>query len=200
MLYEAYWGAVVAAKAGTTRITVERKNAAIEPNTKILEADFIFKNKYPGSRISLKEAYTDISELSGFAAHFIVVLPTFAKSELSSLPVVVDSHEDIASSSLMLNRDFLLDISKLRAVDKNIEKEGTPTVCLPELIRGNVRVVFATLWAAPGGYSDTDFSISYSTPEEAHAQAQNQLDFYRKLERNGHIRIIETRTRAGRAS
>jgi membrane dipeptidase len=94
----------------------------------------------------------------------------------------------------MLNRDFLLDISKLRAADKNIEKEGTPTVCLPELIRGNVRVVFATLWAAPGGYSDTDFSISYSTPEEAHAQAQNQLDFYRKLERNGHIRIIETRT------
>lgn len=108
-------------------------------------------------------------------------------------PTVVDSHEDIATSALMLKRDFLLEISKLRATDKNIEKEGTPTVCLPELVRGNVRVVFATIWVAPGWYEDSGYSISYTTPEEAHAQGLDQLNYYRKLEREGHIRIIESK-------
>lgn len=93
----------------------------------------------------------------------------------------------------MLKRDFLLDISKLRTIDRNVEKEGTPTVCLPELIRGNVRVVFATIWVAPGGYEDSNYSISYTTPDEAHAQGLDQLNYYRKLERGGHVRIIENK-------
>lgn len=108
------------------------------------------------------------------------------------LPIVVDSHEDIASSVLMLNRDFTSDINTLRSTARYIEKEGTPTVCLPELIRGNVRVVFATLWVSPGGYKDST-KISYRTAEEAHAQALDQLAYYRKLEKEGRIRIIESK-------
>ena len=98
---------------------------------------------------------------------------------MNSLPTVVDSHEDIASAVLLLKRDFLSDISKLRAAEKNAEKEGTPTVCLPELIRGNVRVAFATIWVAPSGYGDSDFAISYTTADEAHAQGLDQLNYYR---------------------
>lgn len=106
-------------------------------------------------------------------------------------PTIVDSHEDIASSVLMADRDFLLDINQLRATAKEIEKEGTPTVCLPELIRGNVRVVFATLWVSPPGYDDSR-PDSYQTPEQAHYQAEDQLRYYRKLEKDGHVRIIES--------
>ncbi len=109
----------------------------------------------------------------------------------SPLPVVVDSHEDIAFGSLLPGRNFLLEISELRAADKSSKKEGTPTVCLPELIRGNVRVVFATLWVAPCAYNDIEYPICYKTAEEAHSQALDQLRFYRKLESEGHIRIIE---------
>ncbi len=112
-----------------------------------------------------------------------------------TIPVVVDSHQDIAAGNFLLGRDFLLDISRLRAVDKHSEKEGTPTVCLPELIRGNVRIIFATLWVSPHGYKEVDDPVNYRTPEEAHAQAMDQLNFYRKLEKAGHIRIIENKAR-----
>jgi len=90
----------------------------------------------------------------------------------------------------MLHRDFLEDISKLRSVDKS--SEGTPTVCLPELIRGNVRVVFATIWVAPCA-NEVGSSPCYKTAEEAHVQALEQLSYYRKLEHDGHIRIIENK-------
>ena len=109
-------------------------------------------------------------------------------------PVIVDAHEDIAFNAIMLKRDFLLDISKLRSVDSAPrEKEGTPTVCLPELEKGNVRVVFATVWVAPCGKSGVDTSKCYGTAEEAHSQGLEQLAYYRKLEREGRIRIIQTR-------
>ena len=108
-------------------------------------------------------------------------------------PLIVDAHEDIASNSLMLHRDFLQDISKLRSVDRS--SEGIPTVCLPELIRGNVRVVFATIWVAPCGNGVIDSSPCYRTAEEAHAQALDQLSYYRKLEHDGHVRIIESKSR-----
>jgi membrane dipeptidase len=108
-----------------------------------------------------------------------------------SQAVVVDSHEDLASSHFQLGRDFLLDIAQLRAMDKNSATEGTPTVCLPELIKGNVRIVFATLWVSPHGYKELDDPVNYRNPEEAHAQAMDQLHYYRSLEKSGYIRIIE---------
>ena len=126
-------------------------------------------------------------------AHFKVSPEFSCSTQMASSPVVVDSHEDIAASAFLLDRDFLLEISKLRAVDKHSEKEGTPTVCLPELIRGNVRIVFATLWVSPCGYKEADDKICYKTAEEAYAQAHDQLNFYRKLEKDGHIRIIQNK-------
>jgi membrane dipeptidase len=109
-------------------------------------------------------------------------------------PIIVDAHEDIAFNAVMLHRDFLQDLSILRSSNQLKDKEGTPTVCLPELIKGNVRVVFATVWVAPCGNEFTDTSICYKTAEEAHARAMDELEYYRKLERAGYISIIETRS------
>jgi len=108
-------------------------------------------------------------------------------------PIIVDAHEDIAFNATMLHRDFLQDISKLRSMDKAKDKEGSPTVCLPELVRGNVRIVFATIWVAPCGNEVPNTSTCYKTAEEAHVQGLDQLNYYRELEREGHIRIIENR-------
>jgi membrane dipeptidase len=107
--------------------------------------------------------------------------------------IIVDAHEDIAFNALSLHRDFLQDISKLRS-KKYSKKEGTPTVCLPELQKGNVRVVFATIWVAPCGASHVSKGSCYKTPEEAHAQGMAQLDYYRRIENKGFIKIIETKT------
>jgi membrane dipeptidase len=112
---------------------------------------------------------------------------------LPELSVVVDSHEDIASAVVQLKRDFLLPLNELRSQDRSSKAEGTPTVCLPELVRGNVRIVFATLWVSPCGYKEGDDHICYRTAEEAYSQARDQLAYYRSLEKSGHVRIIENR-------
>ncbi|MGD0996508.1 MAG: membrane dipeptidase [Candidatus Bathyarchaeia archaeon] len=107
--------------------------------------------------------------------------------------IIVDAHEDIAFNALSLQRDFLQDISKLRSKNYS-EKEGTPTICLPELQKGNVRIVFATIWVAPCEASPVSKGSCYKTPEEAHAQGMAQLDYYRRIEHKGLIKIIETKT------
>ena len=88
-------------------------------------------------------------------------------SSRSLLPTIVDAHEDIAFGATMLHRDFLLDISKLRSTDQVAKKEGSPTVCLPELVKGNVRVVFATIWVAPCGKEGTSGVPCYTDAEES---------------------------------
>jgi membrane dipeptidase len=69
---------------------------------------------------------------------------------------------------------------------------GGATTSFPDLIRGNVRIVFGTLWVNP---CRSAFSSKpcYSTAEEAHSQALEQLDYYKRLERQGTISIIRTR-------
>ena len=106
---------------------------------------------------------------------------------------LVDGHEDIAFNALSLKRDFLQDISKLRN-GKASEEEGTPTICLPELEKGNVRIVFATIWAAPYETSSSSIGTCYKTSYEAHEQGIAQLNYYKKIESQGLIQIIETKT------
>jgi len=105
---------------------------------------------------------------------------------------IVDGHEDIAFNVLSLRRNFLDKISNVRS--KNAFKnEGIPTVSLPELKKGNVRILFATLWVAPCKRSRAPGGLCYRTFEEAHALAKGQLDYYRTIESQGFVRIIRTR-------
>jgi len=105
---------------------------------------------------------------------------------------IVDGHEDIAFNVLSLKRDFLQDISKLRN-KKTSEDEGTPTICLPELEKGNVRIVFATIWVAPCEASPCSKGPCYKTSDEAHEQGLAQLNYYKRIESQGLIKIIETK-------
>lgn len=107
--------------------------------------------------------------------------------------VIVDGHEDIAFNALQ-GRDFLksaLEKRKLEAVDTRL---GTPTLGLPELLEGNVRVILATIWVAP--CSDPNFSghgaPCYRTPEEAHEQAKGQLEYYVRLAADSRIALVKT--------
>jgi len=105
---------------------------------------------------------------------------------------IVDGHEDIAFNVLSLKRDFLQNISKLRN-KKASEEEGIPTICLPELEKGNVRIVFATIWVAPCEASSSSKGICYKTSDEAHEQGLAQLNYYKRIESQGLIKIIETK-------
>jgi membrane dipeptidase len=104
--------------------------------------------------------------------------------------LIIDAHEDLAFNALSLKRNFLLPISEIRSRDlPSSSKHGIPTISLEELKRGNVRIVFATLWAAPC-IEGEDYSPCYSTAEQAHEQALQQLEFYKKLVAEKHANLI----------
>lgn len=109
---------------------------------------------------------------------------------MNARDLIIDGHEDIAFNSLCLRRDFLLaahDKRQNAADDKN----GTPTVGLPDLIKGNVRIVFATIWVPPC-LPGVDEKPCYSTAKEAYDLAKQQLDYYETLATQNHVTLIRT--------
>jgi len=110
--------------------------------------------------------------------------------------IIVDGHEDIAFNALQ-GRDFLKSALEKRVVEGvNVQRaRGTATVGLPELLRGGVRVVFATIWVAPAEHAEfAGGATCYRTPEEAHEQAKGQLEYYVKLTANPLVRLVRTRS------
>src|SRR5258708_37990572 len=67
-------------------------------------------------------------------------------------PMIVDGHEDLAYTAVFIGRD-----PSVAAEDKRLplspdappQRGGVPMVGIPNLLKGNVRVVFAPLFANP---------------------------------------------------
>jgi membrane dipeptidase len=106
---------------------------------------------------------------------------------------IVDAHEDIAYN-VTLGRDFKRAALETRALeDPPIPKRGVCTVGLPDLLKANVRIVFATIWAAPCGVEDIETGPCYQTADEAHVQAKRQLEYYNELAQDPRILLIRRR-------
>ncbi|MBC8074583.1 MAG: membrane dipeptidase [Chloroflexales bacterium] len=108
----------------------------------------------------------------------------------------VDGHEDIAYNRLTLGRDFTQSARATRA------REGVPpadigvcTTSLPDLLAGGVGVVFATLFTLPTTATNTSIAteLGYRTPDEAHARAFAQLQYYRELAERPDVRLVTSR-------
>lgn len=96
-------------------------------------------------------------------------------------PIIIDAHQDIAYNAIALGRDFRTSVLEKRASIENEERDGIPMVGLPEVLSGNIRIIFATLFASPAG----EYSLpghGYSTAAEAEKQARQQLDYYKNLD------------------
>jgi membrane dipeptidase len=69
---------------------------------------------------------------------------------------IVDAHEDIASNVLHLGRDIRRSVAETRALERTISREPgkyypeTAMISLPDLRRGGVGLVFATIFVLPG--------------------------------------------------
>lgn len=108
----------------------------------------------------------------------------------------VDGHLDIAYVAMTTGRDFPAGVAAIRAAERSPDPHfGTATLGLPDLRRGGVGLVFATLFAMPGGAAGSDLSPAraYTTPAEAHALAAAQLDYYHGLAARGLVRLITSR-------
>lgn len=100
----------------------------------------------------------------------------------------IDAHLDLSMNALEWNRDLRLPVSVINAREAGLKDKpdrGNATVSLPELRKGNVGLVVATQigrYVAPG-----NALRGWNSPEQAWAQTQGQLAWYRIMEDQGEM-------------
>jgi membrane dipeptidase len=115
------------------------------------------------------------------------------------MPLLIDSHLDLAWNALSWKRDLLLPLPELNRIDADQDPHparGHATVSLPELRRGQVAVCLATLMGRVP-YGETinvhGNSLDFPRHENVFAFAQGQLAYYRILELRGEVRWLRDR-------
>ncbi|MEM8739189.1 MAG: membrane dipeptidase [Planctomycetota bacterium] len=115
--------------------------------------------------------------------------------------LIFDGHLDLAYNALAHERDPRLTVDQTRAREADPPCEdgrGDCTTSLAEMRSAGVAVAVTTLlarckpWVEPGRPAASR-SSDWPTPAMAHAVARGQLAYYRELERQGEVRVIETR-------
>lgn len=108
---------------------------------------------------------------------------------------IIDAHLDLSMNAMEWNRDLRLPVHALRKRETGMADKpdrGKGTVSLPALREGNIGLVVATQigrYVAPGN------SLSgWHSPEQAWAQTQGQLQWYRAMEEAGEMVQIKDQT------
>jgi membrane dipeptidase len=101
---------------------------------------------------------------------------------------IIDAHLDLAMNAMEWNRDLRLSVTGINDREKGLKDKpdrGSATVSLPELRKGNVGLVVATQIARfvePGSWLP-----GWNSPEQAWAQTQAQLAWYKAMEDDGEM-------------
>lgn len=111
----------------------------------------------------------------------------------NNLPIV-DSHLDLAENVTLFGRDLTLSVAEIRSIENRTTRQAT--VSLPELERGGIAVVFATVTpgflAADVGEGFEPREAIYHTAEEAQAQALTQIALYEAWEHQKRVRLLKS--------
>ncbi len=101
---------------------------------------------------------------------------------------IIDAHLDLSMNAMEWNRDLRLPVAGIRDREKGMTDKpdrGKNTVSLPALRQGNIGLVVATQigrYVAPGNPLH-----GWHSPEQAWAQTQGQLAWYRAMENAGEM-------------
>jgi len=101
---------------------------------------------------------------------------------------IIDAHLDLSMNALEWNRDLRLPVSEINEREKNLTDKpdrGKGVVSLPELRKGSIGLVVGTQIArfvAPGNHLP-----GWHSPEQAWAQTQGQLAWYKAMEEEGEM-------------
>lgn len=118
---------------------------------------------------------------------------------LLTMPLLLDSHCDMAWNMLCFGRDYTRSVAETRRLEwgsQAVEANEETLIGWPEYQKGQVAVIFGTLFAAPRRYRvGTWDKLYYQTPDEAHELYRKQLDAYHALADSSpdHFRIILNR-------
>jgi membrane dipeptidase len=104
--------------------------------------------------------------------------------------LIFDAHLDLAWNALEWNRNLEQTVAEIREFERNYPGivPGDGTVSYPELTRGGIGVVIATL--LPRLHRKEHDLTFYQGREAAYASAQGQLAYYRSMERKGVLRSL----------
>jgi membrane dipeptidase len=95
---------------------------------------------------------------------------------------IIDAHLDLSHNALK-GRDVFKP-----AVEQPADRGGIPTVGLPDLARGNVALICATIFCAPA----SDGEQGYKTPAEAHQAGLKHLHWYQQAADKGIFRFVRS--------
>jgi membrane dipeptidase len=101
-----------------------------------------------------------------------------------NMPLIIDSHQDLAWNMLTYGRDYTRSVQETRRLEAGTatpERNGDCIVGWPEYQRGQVAAVFATLYATPARKKEVGDAVVYADFATAHRLYRNQIDLYRKL-------------------
>ena len=105
---------------------------------------------------------------------------------------IIDAHLDLAMNALEWNRNLRLPVTDIREREAGLNDKpdrGNGTVSLPELRKGDIGLVVATQIAR---YVSPENSLpGWHSPEQAWAQAQGQLAWYKAMEAAGEMVMIK---------
>ncbi len=101
---------------------------------------------------------------------------------------IIDAHLDLSMNAMEWNRDLRKPVKEINEREKGMKDKpdrGNATVSLPELRKGNIGLVVATQiarYVAPGNSLP-----GWHSPEQAWAQTQGQLAWYKAMEEAGEM-------------
>jgi membrane dipeptidase len=105
--------------------------------------------------------------------------------------LIVDAHLDLSMNAIEWNRDLRLSVADIRKRELGLKDKpdrGNGTVSLPALRKGNIGLVVATQIAR---FVAPDNPLAgWHSAEQAWAQTQGQLAWYREMEAAGEMRMI----------
>lgn len=102
-----------------------------------------------------------------------------------NMNLIVDAHADIAYNMLKYGRDYTRPIQETRQLEINsptVKANGDTLISWHEYQRGNVAIIFSTLFAAPMRFSTYENeALVYKNFDEAHQLYKNQVDVYQRM-------------------
>jgi membrane dipeptidase len=104
---------------------------------------------------------------------------------------IVDAHLDLAMNAMEWNRDLTKPVKQINEREKGLTDKpdrGNAVVSLPELRKGNIGLVVATQIAR---YVSPQSALQgWHSPQQAWAQTQAQLSWYKTMEADGEMKQI----------
>ncbi len=106
-----------------------------------------------------------------------------------------DAHLDLAMNAMEWNRDLRCSLKEIRRRESSMSDKkdrGRGVVSFPAMRRGNIGLCVATQiarYVKPGNPRS-----GWHSPEQAYAQTQAQLNWYRAMERDGQLAQITNRS------